>query len=271
MRLLSLNVNGIIHKYDAINDLINQSKIDIACFQEHWLEEGSTIPVMQQIAATYESKTGFLPRNSGRRNKGGLAILAKPKYCNQITVIEQEKNYIHIKYGEIHIFNVYFPPSTEDTILENFLDHLELFEEDEVVVVGDFNARIGALAGDSVENARGRILLHHMADSNYFLQTPVSGTFTCIGNAGKGVFTMNLEVQDYKIRYDTPAISDHVPLQFNIKVNQVYANNYNRWNVREFEKPESRTAYNEETNLQIDAIQWHEINSVEDLWTAVKR
>jgi hypothetical protein len=27
----------------------------------------------------------------------------------------------------------------------------------------------------------------------------------------------------------------------------------------------------EETNLQMDAIQWHEINSVEDLWTAVKK
>jgi hypothetical protein len=72
-----------------------------------------------------------------------------------------------------------------------------------------------------------------------------------------------------KVRYTSD--SDHVPLLFNIKVEPIYANNYHRWNVREFENPDSRKAYNEETNLQIDAIQWHEINSVEDLWTTTKK
>jgi hypothetical protein len=81
----------------------------------------------------------------------------------------------------------------------------------------------------------------------------------------------NLEVQDYKLRNDTPAISDHVPVQFNINVEPIYANNYHRWNVREFEQPDPRKVYNEETKIQIDAIQWHEINSVEDLWSTTKK
>ncbi|KAG1166508.1 hypothetical protein G6F35_018149 [Rhizopus arrhizus] len=71
---------------------------------------------------------------------------------------------VHTKYAlglrlgrSLRLICLYLPPSLSNDEVSSVLVSLPL--TDDTIICGDLNARLGALTGDSVANARGSVLL----------------------------------------------------------------------------------------------------------------
>lgn len=249
---MSWNVNGLRQKIELMQGIVNEDQVDILCIQEHWLITGVQIPFLHTVGITYEERPITAERDLGRRAKGGLAILTNSKWYSSTQLVESSKHFIHIKVNDIHIFNTYFAPSVSDDVFIEFLDMLESLQHEEVIVVGDMNARLGAVSNDTSYNQRGRRMLAHMCDAQYYLQAPSQGRFTSYSATGNGipdhVLTMNREITDYTIRNHTPALGDHTPLQFKINEQWLNEQEYQRWNMRRLEDENLRQTYHDTLN-----------------------
>ena len=273
MLVTSWNVQGLRHKTEAIQGIVNDDGIDVLCIQEHWLPPDVQIPFLNTIGITYDYQRGILPSNSGRRARGGIAVLVSSKIANNTTLVDANQHYIHVKIDDIDLFNVYFPPSASDNDLIEFLDHIDSLVESKVVVVGDFNARLGPFANDTATNPRGRAMLKHMAEASYFLQTPSRGRFTSVQGKGRGIPDhLNMDVNSYIIRIaNTPMMSDHMPLQFKIHDPVVNTTCYTRWNIRKFETEGVPEAYDQALAEQLNTIVTQSNASVDALWSDIKQ
>lgn len=270
MRVTSWNVQGSRHKTELIQSMIDKNEIDILCIQEHWLESGSNLPFLNTIGITYDSLTGVRQRNSGRVGRGGIAILANNIITNNMSLVKIDKHYIHVKVKDINLINIYLPPSAEDGKLTEILTLIDEMEG-KVIAVGDLNARLGTISGDTSTNQRGLIMLDHMAEASYELAEPMAKIATCISNLGSGipdhVLLKGISIEGYRIQDEVPLISDHRPLTF--ETHQEYTNRieYHRWNIRKFEIMDKRVEYNrilgellEETVIT---------NDIETAWTVL--
>jgi len=145
----------------------------------------------------------------GRRG-GGIGILARKK-LNPKLLASKNENILWVGVGSVYIAVVYLPPKDPEGVNVQTLDELEagILQRNEigtVIVVGDFNSRVGELANvitdpeesdlvtyrresvDTKVNAAGRRLLSKMNACGMVLVNGVIGkadwtSFQTLGNA----------------------------------------------------------------------------------------
>ena len=159
LRLATWNVSGLCseRKQKEITDLLACNSIDIVAVQESWEKEDSKIDVDGY-------KWFGKPRTSQRsqRGEGGVGFLVRECLVSEVefitTVSYEESVWMKVR-GErgrlaLYIGCVYMPTdSTNVAVLDTCYERLKedvlsFREKGKVVLLGDFNARVGKAADD---------------------------------------------------------------------------------------------------------------------------
>ena len=159
LRLATWNVSGLCSecKQKEIADLLACNSIDIVAVQESWEKEDSKIDVDGY-------KWFGKPRTSQRsqRGEGGVGFLVRECLVSEvefITMVAYEESVWMKVRGErgrlaLYIGCVYMPTdSTNVAVLDTCYERLKedvlsFREKGKVVLLGDFNARVGKAADD---------------------------------------------------------------------------------------------------------------------------
>lgn len=283
MRLALFNANGLSGKSDIIAQQLKTHNIDIINIVETLdrVERALMRPKLLVCREmTQEREIG------GRKANGGISIVA-PDLQNaafQTHTLDPEGNFIIYVLEETVIAVGYFPPSEWATEkLFQFLDLAEEYaREKPLVIMGDFNARMGAYNGDhAVTPRRGQRLKEWIEQSTLRLEVPESGKYTSFGGAsrlGRGIpdviLSRDCPITSFSVlEDDTWGGSDHRPLIFEIpdKVMDT-AREFQRWDIRKFIDREIRNKYrasleNGETTVR-ESLQL--ATDANQAWQAVK-
>ena len=287
--LVSLfNANGLSGKRDTVNRFQQDFNIDLMLITEtHFTPNSSTgNPI---FSAT---KTSSAAIQGGRKAKGGLAGYLHHKHDPaEIAhpVMDRDSNYTILQWRGVVIGFGYFPPDSREMELRMFelIDQtLAIAEGGPCVILGDFNARMGALSGDHAVNGRGRALAAYLEQSvELEIQKPEKGNYTSFGGStgmGCGVTDIvlcggGLEVSDFVVYEDmTLGGSDHRPLVFKIPTGNIPINDnrqFERYNVRKFLEGDNIQIYQDALDAHVeevvDLVECAEAN-VDECWTKVK-
>jgi hypothetical protein len=251
-KFLVFNANGLHGKADAIYDFAHTQDVDICFIMETWLsaEHSSVIyrPFMNLLGPQVTNENG------GRRAQGGVLGFCRPEYNDAIREIYKhpQGHYAILAICGTIVAAGYFPPSMCD---EEFLDFFDKAGEfcqeytESILLVGDFNARLGRFLRDHQTNSRGRALLRKLEELPLHIIEPTQGRYTTMKNGGKGitdlVMTNDIPVANLIIHEDESlGGSDHRPLTFATPDPQDFQKKaFERWNVRKLAYLDVREQY----------------------------
>lgn len=182
LSIVSWNCRGLQYAEPYLQSLAKCNDIVIVC--EHWLwpYELSRLPHLLDGFSSVSCSDKRLDENSSlKRGCGGVAIFWM-KAIKAISVPTSSDRLLAIQlpmaeFTALSIVGVYLPST--DQPLPNFIEYLQELEsivstlqaQGPVVVMGDFNAHIGALAGGHLKdppNAQGRLLYELMASLDLY-------------------------------------------------------------------------------------------------------
>ena len=154
-----------------------KENIGIMCLVETWLQEGDNVairPVIEDI----RNKDGISCRGTE-----GMLVVVKPEIRNEVKVnrkIINNKRVIVLNVKGIHIVLSYIPPSVSGEEFKNIWKEINKLttSEQDVIIMGDFNARLGDSTGDHQLNKRGRWLNTFLKESSLSLINPNTGKWT---------------------------------------------------------------------------------------------
>jgi len=132
---------------------------------------------------------------------------------------------------------MYFPPSIQErTLLDRFFNDAELLSNEfalPIILLGDFNTRMGASTGDTRINPRGLIFQQIIDELPLTIHEPVEGRFTTMVKGVCGVIDLvisnELEIQQLTIHENGG--SDHRPITFTYNDDLEPSKNFERWDV----------------------------------------
>ena len=107
---------------------------------------------------------------SGRR---GLAVFVNPKlkfrYLSEFSVRTDEYHMVTLQHKRLIVVQVYCPHGMNNSGLKEVIDKIENLADiyDDVVVCGDFNARMGIVESEGF-NANGKLLKRWLKESKFF-------------------------------------------------------------------------------------------------------
>src|SRR3954447_19612107 len=250
-RIMYFNANSIHGKAESITRFAEKHHIDVACTSETWLSPAAAIPLKHPIANITHHKDHHI--TGGKRNGDGILVNAFSPVGQRVTrhVRSALDDYVVIveTNGVTLIFS-YLPPSLIHQYIKLLLqlgDEVSDEGRNNVVIVGDLNARSETLTGDHNNNTRGRLLEAALENSTFILQKPVTGKWTSFGGGGFGITDVvisNFEIRDLVVHENERiANSDHRPLTFSIPAANPPGKLVDRWDVRKLSKPEVRDRY----------------------------
>ncbi|CAB1110306.1 unnamed protein product [Ectocarpus sp. CCAP 1310/34] len=174
LRVGSWNVCGFARserKRLEIVDQVEQSDLDVVGIQETWeLKDGDVVSKLGKYRWVGKARKGLDPK---KRGEGGVGFLVKEHLFDVVEVVVktefEESLWLKIpgERGEKDLFlgNVYVPPSSKKVASkaqENFgqigEDVQRFSRKGEVVMVGDFNSRVGKAS------SRGQAIGQHGED-----------------------------------------------------------------------------------------------------------
>lgn len=256
MRLALFNANGISGKADIIARKMQEYTIDIVNVVEtHERAERALMHPKLMVCREMTQERAI----GGRRANGGISIVAPDmgKEEFQTHVLDPEGNFIIYVIEDTVIAVGYFPPAEwASDKLFSFLNQAEEYAgERPLIIMGDFNARMGEYTGDhAVTPGRGERMREWIEGSTLQLERPETGKYTCFGGAtslGRGipdlVLSRDCPVHGLTVLEDeTWGGSDHRPLIFEIPGEaERAAREFQRWNIRRFGEDIVRTQYRE--------------------------
>jgi hypothetical protein len=286
MNVALFNANGLAGKADGILNYANQNRIDLFIIVETWLCSVDSSPISHPVINLVNPVFG--PITGGRRGKGGILVFCQPKWQNEVQtlVLDPNRNFLIFRLNGIIWAVGYFAPSVADQLLFDFLDLVQGMSQEyteEVIVLGDFNSRLGIVSGDHAVNPRGTKLLNYMLEKPWQLPTPEVGKYTSfsLSNGGKGitdlVFTLNRDLVGYTVHEDNSlGGSDHRLITFHVQVNILeVGKQFDRINIRRLADREYRESYlaalarGNPIDMLHSAICLTE-NRVENMWRIVR-
>ena len=219
MHISSLNINGWTENNKQLRlALIKYTRPDVLCLQESHLDAGQPLDIEGYLWIGHNRKSKHV---RAKKASGGVGILVKDKVLDQYSVSSIDKCFdgilvICLQHKttdfKLTLINVYLPP--ENSIwgrdCDTFTSYLTsvLFSShssDIILVLGDFNARIGneldyiheiddlpnRFPIDFAKHSHGDSLVEFLKDTklniiNGRISTE-SDNFTCINNHGKSV------------------------------------------------------------------------------------
>ena len=242
---------------------------------ETHLREGQS-SIFKNPLVDLRKKVGY-----AERARGGLMILAEEAHRIETQVIHQDpdNNYAIIKYRELVIAAAYLAPSLDDDCISEFVERAVSIAEDygnDLIIVGDLNARVGSLAQDIRFNRRGRILITLLQEKDLILHRPEVGRWTCTNWMGNSVVDHVIgngaALSEYEIVPDCLGGSDHRPLLFGVNTGEEPQKNFSRWNVRRFVNKEIKSNYQRRLTETGDGVKRFLATNedVDVCWRAVK-
>ena len=147
MKSAHVNVRSLCNKKDAISYILSQSKLDIFCITESWLDES--------ILDSEVQVSGYVIERKDRNRQGGGVLLyikesikyarrsdisgASPAVENVWIEVKCSKNTVNIDSVLLGCF--YRPPSSDTEYFDGILDIMEKASLDDkhIVILGDLN------------------------------------------------------------------------------------------------------------------------------------
>ena len=192
-----LNINGVSnHFHIALERFMDVNNISLMALQE--------TKITKDKIASFKMSGGmqhfFSPMT---KDKSGVGLLIhsmlQPQRVKELEEEELDLVWCMAKVGSLNtlVASVYCPPINEDVgtlkkILSNMDNALKYGERNGIrnmLVLGDFNSR-NINWCDIKTNNRGRVLLKHVNDTDYYLFTPVEKTFVCVNDGGSVIDLM---------------------------------------------------------------------------------
>lgn len=236
-------VTGDSNKLDAIQRLLSDEQLDILAVSETWLTGNHTIDLPGYF---YYGVNGPTTKHAkGLTGHGGVGFLYRTSINTHISRIEDRMSServwigVHTESETLYLCSVY-GPSTNDmktwirftTSLSDDIDHFSRTRKSSVCILGDFNARMGFMAGlrgESTSNRKGEHLLdvlaqHRMVALNTQDDAKPEGDgplFTRCAGAVKSVIDYVIvptldhqrgRYQSARVVYNDNVFSDHVPI-----------------------------------------------------------
>ena len=171
LKYMLWNATGLMPNLDRVIRRMETEDILLGFITETWLHPERAIPKVcrDTSAVCMIHPVGF------ERGKNGISIIINPKMkrhpaLKDFQILARDTlngSYIILQIGNIKIMCVYNPPSQPEEIdiwLEEIITKCNANTLDNVVILGDFNARCREW-GDHSANAKGR-LLKRWAESN---------------------------------------------------------------------------------------------------------
>jgi hypothetical protein len=256
--------------------------------ETHFSTNSSTFKPI--FSATQTSST-FI--NGGRKGKGGIAGYLRDTHdpANvQILFIDKDSYYAIFLWKGVTFGLGYFSPDSmeAEAKMYSMLEQTSLFANGgPSIALGDFNARMGEVSGDTTMNPRGRRLASYLEENGgeYSLQIPESGRFTSFGsNGGMGVTDIVLcgggvVCRSFVVHeQETLGGSDHRPLTFEVPdadegMHFDEERKFVRYNVRRFLEAGIIDQYQESLNSTYGDVVEHfgrNQNDIEECWTIFK-
>jgi len=152
MRIVSWNVNGLraVHRNGYWETFLKAADADIVCLQETKAEAGQLPPEVREMPGHH----AYFSSSKGRKGYSGVALYTKQKpdevfYGMGIPRFDDEGRIIGVRFGELVVFNVYFPnggqgPHRLEYKLDFYDAFLEFIDEQKqkgrsVIFCGDIN------------------------------------------------------------------------------------------------------------------------------------
>lgn len=164
IKFLLWNATGLMPNLDRIIKRMEGEDILLGFITETWLNPKYSIP---SVCRETSSICSILPIGYDR-GKNGVSIIINPKMIKHPALKDFETlskdtlngTYIHIKIGNVQILCIYYPPSCPtdlDTWLEEIFMKCNITGTDDIILLGDFNARLPEW-GDHQGNSNGHKL-----------------------------------------------------------------------------------------------------------------
>ena len=142
MKIISWNIRGLNnpHKQDILKNLIRDNRPDILAIQETKMPKA-------KVENLSMFQGGKIIRNDSAGASGGLAIFWSSRWI-QGEIISQHPNFMNVRFINSKdnfcwiLTNVYGPNSKwgRKAVWTEILNQRKSFEEDNWIVIGDFNA-----------------------------------------------------------------------------------------------------------------------------------
>ncbi|OAD79344.1 hypothetical protein PHYBLDRAFT_162418 [Phycomyces blakesleeanus NRRL 1555(-)] len=142
------NANGLQPR--AIKDMLNHyQSLHMLFITETWLLSPARLPTSWSQFHLYGS-----PVAGNYRRSMGVSLLVSPSCSYAVTQIPMPNNYaLAVKIGTLRLICLYLPPSMPTHEALDILSAIPL--TDDIIICGDFNARLGSVTGDYASNPRG--------------------------------------------------------------------------------------------------------------------
>jgi hypothetical protein len=285
MRIALFNSNGLSGKVDLCQKFFTEEILDLIFIVETKLSPGATgyghsfLNITKNSAATNARGFGYI---------GGIQGWTSPRLDGLVRVVfeEGDKNGAIVEVGNELIIGIgYFPPEENNQGMTvkmlNFLgEAMSIAGDRSLILLGDFNARLGSINGDHLLNSRGRKLLAWLRSqgSSLSLEQPVSGRFTCFLSWGRGfgitelVLSRNVTVTGYRVfEWKTLGGSDHRPLVIDVGYQPPPHRSFERWNIRALANKDVKDLYIAKLRtLTLEADWIYEQDEVEMIWSTLR-
>ena len=151
LRVGTINVAGIANNGHDLKLLMKQLSLDIVAVQETWLKDGK-----QEFSQGYFWVGRNRASQTNSRGEGGVGIFYRKDLCGKVQICEESQHaglmWIKVTLHEgNHLFlGCFYSPGegTDAKTMEEIYDELqadilERSSQGRVVLMGDFNARVG--------------------------------------------------------------------------------------------------------------------------------
>ncbi len=266
IRFLLFNANGLSGKADAIAQFCTANKVDFAFLVETWLKPGDA-PLFGNVIVNMTNNTDTIIQG-GRRATGGILGFSPSGKGEHARLLHTSPDgyAVFLDIASRLVVVGYYPPSAADDSLDALFEQIEELSnhfEKEVILLGDFNARMGEAVGDGATNPRGHRLRDCLTDSPLFRNEPTLGKFTTWTHTGHGITdhvisTLALQPRIRQLTVHEHASlggSDHRPLTFSLEgVRLQRSAAFSRWHIRKFLEEDNRNLYLEYLRNQRHAL-----------------
>lgn len=269
LNIMALNCQSIRNKTLEINNHLSENHIDIALFNETWLNTTHKIFFPDYITYRHDRISG---------EHGGVAISIKNniKHTRLPHINTRTIEAIGIKVhtstnDEIVLVSCYFPGSTNATTLAQFkqdIVHLTSTFKTSYFLIGDFNAK-HRLWNNIRANQAGTILYEEMARRHFIIQHSPTPTYYPTQARATHPSTIDICITNNfhtttQIESQTALSSDHNPIVFTINCNKLVIPSKTHFRYDKADWKQFQTFIS--TNI---ALQLQSINSTNEIDTKI--
>lgn len=176
-----LNVGGLRAKLASVEYSFRVEALDLLCLTETWLPENYSL----QGSCVRFDVPGYVSDRA--RLGGGVSLLANPQLGLTVrsAFTDRQSSILVCSSSVLSVICVYVSPSCPKGYLEAKLtEALSTCASTPCILLGDFNARLGALAGDVITTPRGKEL-KSWSVANAFRRVPITAMTFESANGGR--------------------------------------------------------------------------------------